>query len=333
VTIVPKSLVARLCRVLTRTVPFDQLSVFVGNLATCLEAGLGIPESMETSTRSSPSLFLRELGQAAAERVRCGQALSESLAPAGPRFPAFFLPVIQCGERSGRLGEALRYLQDHCRLLDRPTRVMRSTYLVPLGIFIGSSAICVAAHFMFAPLGHSLIYLVKTIADYVLLALVVMFVLAVPQAKRLWDRLRLALPTIGSAERDISINRFFHALHLLYATGGIRVEEMIRLAAATVDNLAVRADLLRATATIESGGTVAEAFAELDRLTQHERGSIATGDMSGKLEEVFAMLCRQAGESAEHHLRLFQAMFFRVVVAVATLAIVTTIMSLTSFSQ
>ena len=92
---------------------------------------------------------------------------------------------------------------------------MQSTYLVPLAIFIASSTICVAAHFLFAPLGHNLAYLFKTIGNYALLTLVVMFVFAVPQAKRVWVSLRLALPTIGSAEREISVNRFFHALHLL----------------------------------------------------------------------------------------------------------------------
>jgi len=308
--------------------------MFAGNLATCMKAGLGVPESLETSTRSSPSLFLRGLGEAAAERVRSGQTLSEALSPGEPHFPEFFLPVIRCGERSGRLDDALRYLQDHCRLLDRPTRVMQSTYLVPLAIFFASSTICVAAHFLFAPLGQSLVYLLKTMGNYALLALVVGFVLAVPQAKSVWDSLRLALPVIGPAEREICVNRFFHALSLLYATGGIRVEEMIRFAAATVHNLTVRADLVRAAATIESGGTVAEAFADLDRLTEHEKGTLAVGETSGKLEDVFFTLCRQAAESAEHRLKLFQAMFFRVVMLSATLAVAMTLISLiTSFSQ
>ena len=71
----------------------------------------------------------------------------------------------------------------------------------------------------------------------------------------------LALPWIGTIVRDLSVNRFFHAMNMLYSTGGIRVEAMIRQAAACVDNHVARADFLRAAEVIESGGTIAAAFA------------------------------------------------------------------------
>ena len=39
------------------------------------------------------------------------------------------------------------------------------------------------------------------------------------------------MPVIGPAERELTLNRFFHAMNLLYSTGGRRVEQMIHLAA------------------------------------------------------------------------------------------------------
>ena len=71
---------------------------------------------------------------------------------------------------------------------------------------------------------------------------------------------------IGPAERELTINRFFHAMNLLYSTGGRHVEEMIRLAADSVENSVLRADFLRAARVMESGGTIGEAFIAVARL-------------------------------------------------------------------
>ena len=52
--------------------------------------------------------------------MRRGETLTEALSGAEELLPPFYLPVIQAGEQSGRLAEALEFLESHCSLLAGP---------------------------------------------------------------------------------------------------------------------------------------------------------------------------------------------------------------------
>lgn len=125
-------------------IPLEQISLFCGNLATCLGAGLNVPTSLRASTRSSSSAALQEIIEQAAKHAAAGQGLADALQPWQHRFPAFFLPVLRCGEKSGRLDEAAAYLGRHCHLLAGPARVIRNTWLVPLAVMLCGSVISAA---------------------------------------------------------------------------------------------------------------------------------------------------------------------------------------------
>jgi type II secretory pathway component PulF len=312
---------------ITRRVPLEQVSRFAGNLATCLEAGMGVPQSLRTSTGASTAV-LPNIAQAAAEGVASGDELSDALEPYADRFPPFFIPVIRCGERVGRLDEALRYLERHCMLLVGPTRAMRNTWLYPLVIVVFGSIFKLAAYAVLAPLAQTLAYLGRTAVAYGIVAAVLWFFLAAPQAKLILDHAKLLLPIIGQVERELALNRFFHSLNMLYSTGGMRVEAMIKLAARAVGNIVVRDDLLRAARVIEAGGSITDAFAAPKTLTEDQRATVAAGDEAGKLEEAFATISRQTGESVQHRLRTFNEVSLRIVAFVVVFSIAGTLMSL-----
>lgn len=309
-------------------VSFEELSRFAGNLATCLEAGIRVPDSLRTSTRSAPAAQLPRIAEAAAERGASGMELADALEPDAGRFPPFFIPVIRCGERVGRLDEALRYLEEHCRLLVRPSRAMRNTWLYPLAIVVFGSIVKIAAFVLFAPMAQTLAYTAHTLVNYCLLAAVVWLFLAVPQAKAVLDQIKLVLPVIGQVERELAANRFFHSFNMLYSTGGMRVEAMIELAARAVTNAAVRNDLLRAARAIENGSTVAEAFTAPTTLTEDQRATIAAGEEAGKLDTALATISRLTGESVQHRLKAFNEIWFRVVTLAVTFSIAATLLSL-----
>ena len=72
------------------------------------------------------------------------------------------------------------------------------------------------------------------------------------------DFLKLHLPFIGTLERDLNANRFFHALAMLHAAAGHRVEQMVRVAARTVNNQLLQTDLEEVATEIERGSTITE---------------------------------------------------------------------------
>jgi type IV pilus assembly protein PilC len=313
---------------ISRKIPLEELSRFAGNLGTCLEAGIRVPQSLRTCTRSSSTALLPRIAEAAAQRAGSGMELSDALEPHQRHFPPFFIPMIRCGERVGRLDEALRYLEEHCRLLGPPSRMMRNTWLYPLVIVLFGSLVKALAYLFLAPISQTFSYVIDTLFNYGILAVVVWFFLAVPEAKRILDHLKLFLPVIGPVERELALNRFFHSFNMLHSTSGMRVEAMIRLAAQAIGNAVVRDDVLRAAAVVEAKGTITEAFAVPKTITVEQQATIGAGEQAGKLEDALAALSRATAESVRARLKVFQEVFFRIVMFLVTLSVAGTLLSL-----
>ena len=194
-------------------IPLEQLSVLCQNVATCLSAGLGVPASLRASVRSSGHGALKGIVETAAEHTASGVELSEALEPSNDRLPPFFLPVVRCGEQSGRLDEAFHYLARHCHLMVRPSRMARNAWLFPLVIVLTGSVIKIALVAAFAPIAVTVAYAGSTMMSYAMAAALMGVVLFVPQIRAILDRVRLAVPVVGPTERDLAVSRFFQALN------------------------------------------------------------------------------------------------------------------------
>jgi type IV pilus assembly protein PilC len=314
-------------------IALEDLSFLCGNLATCIRAGLDIPTCLRTCQRSLPSLVLRDTLVIAAERAADGDELFSALKPLESRLPIFFLPVLRCGEESGRLEETLRYLEQHCRLLAETARVMRNTWFVPLCLIAAGTVFSAIAYLLLAPMATAMQYILSSLIFYGVTAAAVWMAFRVPQLRLIVDQLKLAIPVIGPAQRELTINRFFHALNLLYSAGGRRVETMIHLAADSADNTALLGDFLRAADIVAAGGTIGEAFTSLALLPQSYAITIVTGDEAGKLEAAFEMVCRQSAESVKFSVALFQKFFFRVVSAAVILSLTGTLWMLVAMKR
>ena len=153
-------------------------------------------------------------------------------------------------------------------------------------------------------------------------------ILLAPFFRPLVDPLKLLVPIVGAAERELAVNRFFCVLAMVYATGGQRVESMIRLASRTVANVAIRRDLLRAARSIELGASIPQAFRQTTTLRQEEQDLIAGGDLSGTLGLSFGRISSMAGESLKVRLELFTYVAVRVTMAVVVYSIAFTVLSL-----
>jgi type II secretory pathway component PulF len=309
-------------------ITLEQLSHLFGNLATCISAGLDIPTSLNTCQRSSPSPLLKEILTDAAKQTAAGMKLFDALELHKSRFPTFVLPAVRCGEESGHLDQTLRYLESHCRLLIGPTRTMRDMWLVPLCLMLGGTVICTLAYCFLAPWQMTVQYIVDSLEFYASIAIAVAAVFWIRPLRALVETVRLAVPVIGPAERELTLNRFFHAMNLLYSTGGRRVEQMIRLAADAAGNPVLRSDFLRAAESIESGNTISEAFSVVENLPLDYKATIVAGDESGTLEAAFDSVCQQSGESVVSRLAAFQPVYFRIVSLAVMGSVIATFYSL-----
>lgn len=311
-----------------RKVPLERLALLAGNLATCLSSGVAMPRALQTSCRALTSGRIAELFEEAIAEVESGHELSEAWQPLEPHLPPFFLPVLACGERTGRLDDTLRYLERQCRALAEPARKLREVWLYPLLIL----ALGLVVEFLTvlasgAPLAI-LAFLVRSVLFYggTLVACVAAY--RTPETRLLIDRAKLAIPLFGPVERNLAINRFFHVLNLLYCTGGTRVEQMLQVASRAVTNLALRKDLLSSVAVIQRGGTIAQGLGAPECLSHEQKATILAGDEGGALEEAFDHISRQTADLVEEQLALLSKLCHRLLLPPLILALVLAIASL-----
>ncbi|MGB0597942.1 MAG: type II secretion system F family protein [Rubripirellula sp.] len=304
--------------------PYEALARFSHDFGTCVRTVSDLIRGMELCVKSLAGTVFATRWAHSAEMMRGGASLAEALTPAHDRLPAFYLPVVRAGEKSGRLVDAFQFLESHCKLLAGPAAALRKLWLYPLVIFLFGSAVRVFILFF---LGSPLSAIGLAIQEIIgWLKLVVFFLIISLPPILVWvDELRLNIPMLGELEKDIAINRFFRILSLMYSVGEYRVESMIQTAAAAVTNRAAKTDLLQAAVAIENQASVSEAFANVRILTSDQRATIDAGELSGTLDQAFAQLSTETGDRMISTLALITPILTRLVMIVVYFSIAATI--------
>lgn len=307
--------------------PYKVLAGFCQNLTVCLRSSADIKRGLELCLQPIRRSKIGQLWGDAVEKVGRGSPITEALASGAPRLPAFFLPVMAAGEASGRLDEAVSFLGSHCKLLAGPASALRQLWLFPVVIMLFGSAMAVLINLVFGSIGDAMAAFFSEAFAWGQLVLLVAIVLMTP-VRTYFDRVRLVIPFVGALEREIALHRFFRVMSLLYSVGGHRVEEMIQTAAKTISNEAARDDLLRASAEIENGGTIADAFRRVAMITDDEKATISNGEMSGVLEQAFDQISNDTGRSMLAKLNFIRPILMRFVTAAVVMSTIGTILRL-----
>lgn len=310
-----------------RAPPYKVLGRFAHDLRTCVRSGVDIVKGLELSLKPFRKTAFGPRWSGAVDQVRRGESLAGALRGADDLLPAFYLPVIEAGEQSGRLEEALEFLESHCKLLAGPASALRNVWFFPLMIMVAGTVIKIVVTLAMGAPGTAFGVLVGDLLGYLQLALIVAVVMFTP-IRYFVDELRLSIPWLGALEREIAFHRFFRVLALLYSVSGQRVEVMIRTAAKTVTNNAARIDLLRAAKAIEEQASVEEAFRRVKNLSEDQKATIGVGELSGTLEKAFNRISDETGASMVAKLNLIQPFLVRIVMMVVMFSIAGTILSL-----
>ena len=127
---------------------------------------------------------------------------------------------------------------------------MRNVWLVPLAVIVAGTVLRFLAILCWGSWGGTLAFLWGSLTSYAALGALLFIVFGTP-FRPLIEFLKLHLPFVGPLERDLNANRFFHALGMLHAVAGHRVEKMVRIATRTVNNQLLQTDLEEVAAKIE----------------------------------------------------------------------------------
>lgn len=107
-----------------------ELSSLCGELSLLIHAGVGAADGLSLLAEEERGGAQRELLSSMAKEADCGMPLSAVMRQTG-RFPLYVVGLVEVGERSGHLEEALQALSRYYEGRDRLDRQVRSSLLYP----------------------------------------------------------------------------------------------------------------------------------------------------------------------------------------------------------
>ncbi len=286
----------------------DELVAFARQLATMVDAGLPILQSLEILRAQTEGKSFKAVLEGVIKRVEEGSTLVEALSQYQGVFGNLFIQMVGSGEAIGKLAEILTKLALYMEASSALKKKIKSAMTYPaivtcicLGItlFLIIHVIPVFAK-MYSDFGAALprptqflIGLSQWTRDWIVylaggaaaVAVAVKYSLKTEQGRWVFDRLVLRLPIFGALLRKVTLSRFSNTLAVLLASGLpiLRAMEIIK---GVVNNKVFAASVQRVMEDVSQGENISEAMKTEPNFPPMMVKMIEVGEKTGKIENM-----------------------------------------------
>ena len=304
------------------------LTSFIREIATALEAGLPLMQSLRTVRRQASGRALPVILDFLIERVEAGVPLHQAAKEYGPPFDDMTVGMFRAADASGRNAEVLHQLAD---LLDRSVELRREVVgatVYPM-IVAGLISISVVVLITFvlprlmAPItgqpGVELPFPTKVllgIAGFITgwwwaiaLATVAAIIgwrrwISQPQNRMLVDLTLLRLPIVGVLLRDVAVARFTRTLGTL-VSAGIPILQALRVVRDTLGNSAMMAAIDEVQERVTTGSSLADPLERSGLFPPLLIQIVNIGERSGRLEPMLMHAATAFDRQVNNSLKVF----------------------------
>ena len=304
------------------------LTSFIREIATALEAGLPLMQSLRTVRRQASGRALPVILDFLIERVEAGVPLHQAAKEYGPPFDDMTVGMFRAADASGRNAEVLHQLAD---LLDRSVELIREVVgatVYPM-IVAGLISISVVVLITFvlprlmAPItgqpGVELPFPTKVllgIAGFITgwwwaiaLAIVAAIIgwrhwISQPQNRMLVDLTLLRLPIVGVLLRDVAVARFTRTLGTL-VSAGIPILQALRVVRDTLGNSAMMAAIDEVQERVTTGSSLADPLERSGLFPPLLIQIVNIGERSGRLEPMLMHAATAFDRQVNNSLKVF----------------------------
>ncbi len=304
-----------------RSIPMRDLAVFARQFATLIESGMPMLRSLYTLEDQTEDERLCGAIAGVRQDVEAGSSLADAMGRRPQVFDKLFRAMVQSGESSGRLDEALDRIAYQMEKLDALKREIRSAIIYPAFVFTAGVAVMLAVVIFIVPIfadafkqavqdqpGESaslptLTQVMVSISNFlkgywfiwvpaIAGAAVAFFQWKKTEKGRAhWDRVKLRLPMhIGDIVQKAAVARWSRTFSGAVASG-VPLLESIKLTGQTSGSYPVEEAMDEVYASVKSGGTLAHPIEKADVFPPMVGHMVSVGEESGQLE---AMLTKVA---------------------------------------
>lgn len=293
-------------------VALQHLVVFTRQLATMVDAGITIVQSLQALAEQTTDKVMRDTIHDVSVRVESGESLSESLMKHPKAFNKLYVSMVGAGEKGGLLAEILGRLATYLENSDRLRKKVKTALMYPATVTVVAIGITIFLLVRVIPtfkdiyssfnaklpaptlfmiglseiVKHYLLYLLGGMAAIVWGWL---YFIKTPTGRAFWDDKRIRLPIFGPIAHKICLARFTRTLASLVRSG-VPILEVLQIVSQTVGNVTMEKAIKTAATDIERGEGISNALGKHtifpSMIIRMMRAGEQTGNIDNMLERI-----------------------------------------------
>lgn len=306
------------------------LALLTRQFSTLLEAGLPVEQVLTVLTDQAEVAAERQMLSGIKSEILAGQSLGRALSNYPSVFNELYRTLVSAGEESGKLPEVMRRLADYVENRQALQNKTLIALLYPALIMLVSIGMVAGLVGYVVPqivkvfensqqtlpfLTRALLWLsgaVRAWGLYVFIGLLaggwlIKRMLQNPVLRLRVDRWLLAAPIIGRLQRATHTARLSSTLSIL-SGAGVPLLIAMKAASGVVGNMAMRGAVERASQQIREGVSLSRALAESKLFPPVLIHLIASGEATGRLEDMLDRAAKQQANELDTRLSTFTAL-------------------------
>jgi len=298
--------------ILGQRVSEKMVAVFTRQLATMIDAGLPLVQSLDILAMQQENKIFRETLTTVKDDVESGSTFAAALKRHPKIFNELYVNLVVAGEEGGILDNILLRLSNYIEKSVALKKKVKTAMVYPAAIVavavlvVSILMIFVIPVFekMFLSAGQSLplltliiVAISKLLKKFFLLVVAALILLAIilrryhksDSGQRVIDGFLLKVPVFGMLFRKIAIARFSRTLSTLVSSG-VPILDSLNIVAKTAGNRIVEDAIMRARSSISEGETIADPLAKAQVFPVMVTQMISVGESTGSLDTMLGKI-------------------------------------------
>ncbi len=314
-------------RLWRRGISSAELSLLTRQMAALLASGLTMERTLTALIEEAAEPMTREVLAGVKAEITSGHTLARALGAYERSFPEFYQALVRGGEESGALPTVLQHLAEY---LDARQALLQKTGLALLyPILVTVVAIMIVTGLLiyvvpqvvqvFQQSRQSLPVLTLLIIwlsdflratwPYLVAAVVATWAIARMALRRealryRWHAVLLRMPWLGALIRGVNTSRFASTLAILVG-GGVPLLTALGSGSRVVTNVVMRKAVESACERVREGDSLARALGATRVFPPLLIHLVASGELSGKLEQMLERAAQLETQALERRLAVF----------------------------
>ncbi len=300
------------------------LTVFTRQLATLVEVGMPLMRGLRILEEQTENHALKRIITGVAVAIEGGGTLSEALA-AHPRvFNPLYVNMVRAGEMGGVLEVTLRRQAEFMEKALKIKGKVKAAMFYPIAVLMVATGILALLTVFVIPRFQTIFdgllngrpmpaftVLVLNISNVCkshfltvgIVGLTITIVLSIlvrtRYGRRLFDRLKLSTPVIGTVCRKVVLSRFTRTLGTLLGSG-VPILQALTVVKETAGNVIVGGVIANVHDSVKEGGSIAGPLKESGVFPAMVAGMVDIGEQTGALPDMLMRIADASDEEVDN---------------------------------